>query len=72
MQTILVASLVLLLDLVMLGCGYGPAAQSTRALASQQLESQVLAKLNSNADVRAANIMADVDATKPRKRCPVP
>ena len=64
MQMIRVTSVVLLLALAMLGCGRGPAAQSVRALTNRQLESRVLAKLNSDADVRAANILADVDADK--------
>jgi osmotically-inducible protein OsmY len=59
-----IASVALLLALVIMGCGRGSEAQNTRTLTNRRLESRVLANMNGDADVRAANILAEVDADK--------
>ncbi len=64
MQKLLVASAGLLIAFTLLGCGGGAAGQSTGALYNRQLETQVLARLNSDPDIRAAHILADVDVDK--------
>ena len=62
MQRTSVVATVLLLWVIMLGCGRGPAAQKTKVLTNRQLELKVLAKLDSDRDVKAAGIVTDVDA----------
>ena len=61
MQRIMIIAATLLLGLTTLGCGRSPATPATKLLTNRQLEFQVLAKLNSDPEVKAANLLADVD-----------